>query len=147
MGKVLYEVYDGETKVFEGDREAVLNKFELNPKGSLSSFINRGILLKKKYKVVKTDRNLDYISNQEVISESKLDYLVEHLSRYGNTVMLQDPTPYLKDLKKLGFDVNVTKFNLDTSNALVLNDNSYHDYKKQGKNKESVVISHYIEVI
>ena len=106
-----YEVYDGEEKVFEGDKNEVAQFANCKP-STVSNYAESGWMCRKKY-IIK------YVGKKEVRQEiimklpdqeDPYDRIKHHLEIYGNTVATKKELKHLPRLEKEGFKVTVTKY-------------------------------------
>lgn len=95
--RVLYDFYENGQWIFQGTNAEFKRRFCPDLKGSVSSYVAYNATICGRFKAypVKNDK-----------ADPKLKYLVEHLTKYGNTVSKKDPTQYIEQLKEQ--DINCT---------------------------------------
>lgn len=100
-----YYVYNDKKLVFTGDHTAICNEFGLSRK-SLYEYAKGNRKIHGLYRVLKDklpEKPLDVVD----IENDPFEYLKYHLNKYGNTVCMFDPVPYLPDLFDIGLDCRV----------------------------------------
>ena len=124
-----YEVYDGEEKVFEGDKNEVAQFANCKP-STVSNYAESGWMCRKKYFI-------KYVGKKEVRQEIILklpgqddpyERIKRHLEIYGNTIASEKELKLLENLEKEGIKVTVTKFQDALDDPLSMT--SKHERKK-----------------
>lgn len=110
---LIYRKSDGMLILDGNYREAAYFMDCESPIIFLQDFVNRKYLRNKEYRVVaKTPKGnkIDIEKRKYEIpkEDCEYDYLVRHLSKYGNTVLNRDPSIYLDKLRNDGYSVEVT---------------------------------------
>jgi hypothetical protein len=119
----IYGVFDAGKQIFSGTRQEIADNFRVK-KSSMNVYISGRCLLKGTYEVIRTGSEMRYVEYHPVLrafkrkksdSEDELDYkkkpyetLLWHMRVYGNTSTPFDPSVYLDDLSKEGFNCKIT---------------------------------------
>ena len=119
----LYKLYDDDDQlVFVGTSAECRNKWYMKGGFHLGTYV-RKLKFRKRYTVVPYGEELDEcrVPKDRVIrikkryvempgdDERRLNYILEMLKKYGNTVSRKDPERYLGKIREAGFDVWVRK--------------------------------------
>lgn len=99
-----YDVYKDDQFLFRGNRNTIMERLGITFQGSPSTYASSNSKLQG-YTIRFTD-DMEHQMKPKKYKE-KLNYFVKHLTEYGNTVSLKDPSPWLEELKDMGLEVNV----------------------------------------
>ena len=117
MSKInIYGVFHDGKKVFEGSIEEVAKKYDIKTT-RIPNLTNRGTKLFGVYDIVILQRVAKSVylegKKPKIVEPSKHDkdmnHLLTFLKMHGNVASDFNPTPYLDELKELGFDCKVRK--------------------------------------
>lgn len=149
----IYGVYEDGQLIFEGDYEAVGDKFGVQ-RGSITACGSKGHKLKNKYDVKRIACKFKPVKKPKKKKEEpkvepkakELDFdelmkdpyfrLKWHLKHYGNTSVLFDPVAYLPQLYDDGLDCRVIE-----------RPNLYQGGKSARQRKGKKNMSYYVEVV
>lgn len=106
----VYGIYEGDKLVFKGTSTELKNEHKEFEKLCFSYYASGEYLMLSKYKVKvlgtqKIKRIINTKPMPKVNKHAKtLEYLIKHLSDYGNTVLCEDPKHYREELKEIGIE-------------------------------------------
>ena len=121
----IYGVYHNGKLIFKGGRREIAKEFGLRL-SSTTTYCTGKVKIKGIYdvKLIGTEyRQIEYESRDQTKRVAKrpkvesvsydyatnpFEFLVVHLKTYGNTIVSSDPSAYVNDLAKEGFNVKIT---------------------------------------
>ena len=107
-----YEVWKDDEYLFTADRNGIMDRLGIFFTGSPSSYAFSNSKLQG-YTIKIPGEDMDDRTTtpkpRTKRYQNHLEYLVKHLTEYGNTVSKRDPEPWLEELKQMGLECNVKK--------------------------------------
>lgn len=103
-----YALYENGSLVFEGSSREIEEHYNTTCH-ALQNYVDKGHKFLKKYDVKYTGTKKIPKYAPKPKTDNKLNYLLEHLKRYGNTVLSRKPDEYLIKLKEHGFNCKARK--------------------------------------
>ena len=119
-----YGVYnlDGEL-IYCGDVDSIVSSLDTK-RNTVYSAVRNGFKIKRKYYVRE-------LGHKKTIYEEQLECIIEHLNRYGNTVIPDGKKPnyFIKELKNRGYDCEVKAYKNFIGENIVLDRSSLNKRK------------------
>lgn len=106
-----YEVWKDNVYLFTADRNGIMDRLGIFFTGSPSSYAFSNSKLQG-YTIKIPGNDMEKTADNKTKTrkyKNHLNYLVKHLTEYGNTVSVKDPEPWLEELKQMGLECNVRK--------------------------------------
>lgn len=112
----IYNLYDNGNLIFTGDKKQCAEIIGCQEKSLIHKYTHKDAKMFGRYtlKLAGTE-NREYgkvrkkIEKIETRKPTTLEYLIKHISRYGNTILNEDPQKYLQPLKQEGYDCTIRK--------------------------------------
>lgn len=99
-GKRVYEAYEGDELVAAGSAGDIIRQLKLPSNYPISNFAETEYKMLGRYTVMLAGSQRIYPKTRH---EKNLEYLISHLSRYGNTVFDKEPIEFMDELEKAGY--------------------------------------------
>lgn len=120
----IYELYDDGKLIFKGNRESCAKQIGCQPQSLIHKYTHKGEKMLGRFtlKLVGQEKKVYELKRKNKVEsvitkrQTTLEYLIKHLSKYGNTILNTNPEKYLKQLKKEGYDCLVRKVKEDGHN-------------------------------
>ena len=106
-----YEVWKDNVYLFTADRNGIMDRLGIFFTGSPSSYAFSNSKLQG-YTIKIPGNDMEKTADNKTKTrkyKNHLNYLVKHLTEYGNTVSRRDPEPWMEQLKSMGLDCIVKK--------------------------------------
>ena len=132
---IFFEIYDDGNLIFKGKGKDVSYQFNI-AENTLYNYYCYGHKIGKRYDVKKVHvepiKEVKEPKRKLTKHEETINYIVWHLNQYGNVYVNHDPTPYLKELKELGYDCKIDEYKtLDDIDIIISEENTVNRRKKR----------------
>ncbi|MBQ0112065.1 MAG: hypothetical protein KBT03_02950 [Bacteroidales bacterium] len=109
----VYSIKENGVEIFKGTSKEICKHFGLNH-ANMGSYTCNKSLIKNKYEVeFNGETRLENIvctpKREKPKQKSTIDYLTEHLTKYGNTTLKGNPENYREQLKENGIEFTYWK--------------------------------------